>query len=124
MENNQPGQILWHDLTVPDATAVSAFYHKVLGWDIVPLSMGDYNDYCMNDAGGNTQAGICHARGGNAYLPPQWIMYVSVANLDKSLEECISSGGKIIGEKRKMGNDGKLYCLVQDPAGAYVMLCG
>ncbi|MDB5192795.1 MAG: hypothetical protein JWQ96_2358, partial [Segetibacter sp.] len=29
---------------------------------------------------------------------------------------------KLIGEKRKMGKD--YYCLIQDPAGAHVMLCG
>ena len=47
-------------------------------------------------------------------------MYITVENLDKSLEKCKSLGGRILGDKRKMGKD--TYCLIQDPAGAYVML--
>lgn len=123
MEKPKIGQIMWHDLTVPDATAVSEFYKKVVGWDIEPVNMGEYDDFCMKDETGETVSGVCHARGGNAYIPSQWIMYVSVANLDESLVQCVASGGKIIGDKRKMGKDG-FYCLVQDPAGAYMMLCG
>jgi predicted enzyme related to lactoylglutathione lyase len=123
MDKPKTGQISWHDLTVQDATGVAEFYKKVIGWDIVPLSMGEYDDYCMNNGEQQTVAGVCHARGVNAYIPPQWIIYVTVEDLDKSLEECIKAGGKIIGEKRKMGEQG-MYCLIQDPAGAYMMLCG
>ena len=123
MEKPKVGKILWHDLTVADAEGVSEFYKAVIGWDKEALSMGDYNDYCMKDETNETVSGVCHARGSNAYIPPQWIMYVQVADLDKSLEACVRLGGKQIGDKRKMGKEG-LYCLVQDPAGAYVMLCG
>ena len=42
------GSINWRDLTVRDATAVSAFYSAVVGWKIVSLDMGGYNDSCMN----------------------------------------------------------------------------
>jgi len=47
-------------------------------------------------------------------------MYILVENLDQSLETYKKLGGKVLGDKRKMG-DGH-YCLIQDPAGAYVML--
>ncbi len=114
--------MVWFDLTVEDAEAVSDFYVQVVGWEKQPLSMGDYADYMMS-AGEEGVSGVCHARGVNAYLPPQWLLYVMVENLDASLERCQSLGGKIIGEKRKMGEQGH-YCLIQDPAGAYMMLCG
>ena len=47
-------------------------------------------------------------------------MYITVENLDESLETCKKLGGKVLGEKRKMGDE--YYCLIQDPAGAFVML--
>ncbi len=122
MDKPKIGQIMWHDLTVPDATAVSEFYKKVVGWDIEAVSMGGYDDYCMKAENGETVSGVCHARGSNANIPPQWIMYVTVADLDESMKQCVAEGGQIIGEKRKMGEG--LYCLIQDPAGAYMMLCG
>lgn len=124
MEQKKNGSVVWIDLTVPDATKVSQFYSKVIGWDIVGLNMGDYEDYCMNDPeSGETMAGICHARGVNASLPAQWLPYMSVDSIDASLEEVIANGGKILGDKRSDGKGG-YYCLIQDPAGAYLMISG
>ena len=122
MSTNKVGQILWHDLTVPDATGISDFYQAVVGWEREGLSMGDYEDYIIKNPSAENEvvAGICHSKGVNADLPAQWLMYVTVENLEHSLETCQKKGGKIIGQKRKMGEG--WYCLIQDPAGAYVML--
>ena len=118
------GRVTWVDLTVEDADKVSGFYNKVIGWDIQGLDMGGYEDYCMNTPDdGETVAGICHARGVNTHIPPQWLMYVSVDDLEVSLKEVIANGGKIIGDKRSDGKGGH-YCLIQDPAGAYMMIAG
>lgn len=121
MENPTIGKVMWMDLTVEHAAIVSDFYKSVVGWEKEPLDMGGYADYVMK-VGEEGVSGVCHARGGNAYLPPQWLLYVMVENLDESLEKCKNLGGKVIGEKRKMGEQGH-YCLIQDPAGAYMMLC-
>ncbi len=122
MEETKPGQILWHDLTVENADVVSDFYKSVLGWEKEGLSMGEYDDFIIKSSkDGDVVAGVCHARGGNKDLPPQWLMYVKVSNLDESLAQCQANGGKVLGEKRKMGEG--YYSLIQDPAGAYMMLC-
>ena len=124
MEDHKIGRVSWMDLTIDDATTVSKFYSDVVGWDIQSFDMGGYEDYCMNDPEtGETLAGVCHARGGNASLPAQWLMYVSVADLDLSLEAVKNSGGKVLGDKKGDGKGGH-YCLIQDPAGAYMMLWG
>ena len=124
MEDKKTGRVVWMDLTISDATPVSEFYSKVIGWDIQEFDMGGYSDYCMNDPEtGETLAGVCNAKGVNANIPPQWLMYISVANLDKSLEAVTANGGEILGDKRSDGKGG-YYCLVQDPAGAYVMITG
>jgi len=115
------GRILWHDLTVEDAEGISSFYQELTGWEKEGLSMGEYEDFIMKSPEDNEViAGICHAKGANIDLPAQWLMYIVVESLDKSLEICKKMGGKVLGEKRKMGEG--FYCLIQDPAGAYVML--
>ena len=52
--------------------------------------MGAYSDFVMN-ADGTPIAGICHARGANADLPPVWLIYITVDDLDHSLDECQSA---------------------------------
>ncbi len=124
MEKQPLGSIVWHDLTAQDAAGLSSFYKQVAGWQPEPLSMGDYDDYIIKKPGSEeVVAGICHAQGPNAYIPPQWLLYITVENLDQSLEECVRLGGEVIGPKRTMGPE-QHYCLIRDPAGAYVMLCG
>jgi predicted enzyme related to lactoylglutathione lyase len=113
--------ISWHDLTVEDADAVSNFYCAVAGWTREGLSMGDYEDYVMKDKDGDVVAGICHAKGVNANIPPAWLPYVMVDNLEESQDACRKLGGKVLGNIRKMGPSGS-YCLIEDPAGAYIML--
>lgn len=122
MKEKKVGQILWHDLTVENAGKVSDFYQQVIGWEKEGLSMGNYDDFIIKNPDDNAViAGICHAKGVNKDLPAQWLMYITVENLDESMETCKKLGGKVLGEKRKMGED--YYCLIQDPAGAFVMLC-
>lgn len=127
MEKKKAGTILWHDLTVPDAGVVSDFYRQVIGWEKSPLSMGEYDDYVMQVPGAGegdhtmTTTGVCHAKGQNSSIPPQWMIYVAVDDLEKSMEQCTLHGGKVIGEKRSMGQEA-VYCLIQDPAGAHMML--
>ena len=117
----QVGSITWRDLTVPDATKVADFYKEVVGWKVEPVSMGDYNDYNVNTPKeGETVAGICHARGENSKMPAQWLMYITVANVEESARKCTEHGGEILDGPRDLG-EGR-FCVVKDPAGAVCAL--
>jgi predicted enzyme related to lactoylglutathione lyase len=113
------GSVSWTDLTVPDAVSVRKFYESVVGWTSTPLDMGGYDDFCMNIPGdGTTVTGICHARGENANWPAgQWLIYITVADLDASLQQCSKLGGKVIAGPRDMGGQGRA-AVIRDPAGA------
>ena len=110
------GAIVWQDLTVKDADLVSEFYASVVGWEKEPVSMGDYNDFNMNDAEGETASGVCHAKGINADLPAQWLLYVKVDSVADSAQKCIEHGGEIVFGPGKMGEN--LFAVIRDPAGA------
>lgn len=114
----RPGKIGWFDLTVPDAPKVRDFYASVVGWKPEPVDMGDYSDFNMTLAGdGTPAAGVCHARGTNADLPAQWLIYITVEDLDRSLEACAEGGGGIVTGPKDMGSAGR-YAVIRDPAGA------
>lgn len=124
MADKQPsiGEITWTDLTVPDAPKIRDFYQAVVGWTATPVEMGGYDDFCMNvPESGRTVAGICHARGANAGLPAQWLLYFNVADLEASLGTCIAQGGKALTEIRTMPDIGR-FCVIQDPVGAVAAL--
>jgi len=117
------GRIAWLDLTVPDAAATRDFYREVVGWSVQEIGMKDgearYADYAMLGEDGTGLAGICHARGGNAGLPPVWLIYLSVGNLSESIRRVEEEGGKLI---RTMQADSYAIAVIQDPAGAYFAL--
>ena len=118
-ETPKPGSIAWTDLTVNDAEALRDFYTRVTGWTAQPLSMGEYSDYVMVSSAGDGVAGICHARGPNAQVPPQWLIYIVVDDVERAAAECTALGGQIIDGPRPMG--GGIFCVIRDPAGA---ICG
>ena len=116
------GSIAWINLTVSDAGGIREFYAEVLGWKPEPVDMGGYSDFSMTDpASGKPIVGICHARGGNADLPLQWLVYFVVADLNASLAECVERGGRIVIGPGEMGT-GDRYCVIQDPVGAVSVL--
>ena len=116
----RPGTITWADLTVENAEQLRDFYQSVAGWAPEPVSMGSYADFSMNDSDGDPAAGICHARGGNADLPAQWLVYITVEDLDHSIAECQRLGGSVVAPPR--GYAGGRYCVIKDPAGAVCAL--
>ena len=115
------GTIGWIDLTVDDAIAVRDFYREVVGWQSESVDMGGYSDFnMMSPETGESVAGICHARGSNATLPPYWLIYVVVPDVDESISRCKDLGGEVVLEPRSMGGD--RYGVIRDPAGAVCAL--
>jgi predicted enzyme related to lactoylglutathione lyase len=116
------GGIGWVDLTVPDAEGIRDFYAQVVGWKPQALDMGGYSDFVMSAPGsGEGKAGVCHARGGNAAIPPVWLVYLMVEDLDASAARCEQLGGKVLAPARSAGPSGR-FCVIQDPAGAVAAL--
>ena len=123
-EKPEVGSVSWFDLTVSNAEEVRDFYSKVIGWKYqgVPMENGAYQDYNMNAPGsGKTVTGVCHATGTNKDLPAQWLLYITVKDVDKSTEMCKISGGKVLVAPKNMGNYGR-YSVIEDPAGAVCAL--
>jgi predicted enzyme related to lactoylglutathione lyase len=118
--NSLSGSISWMDLTVSsdkaDATKVRDFYQQVVGWNHEGVDMGDYEDFCMQDASGNAIAGVCHAKGKNADIPTTWLIYITVDDVDAASQRCQSSGGEVV-RPASVAGEGK-FAILKDPAGA------
>ncbi len=111
------GEMAWLDLTVEHAEQVKDFYQAVVGWQSEAVSMGDYQDFSMvAPESKQPVSGICHARGGNADLPPMWLPYFLVADIEQSVAQVLAQGGQMLTEIKSFGQD--KYAVVKDPAGA------
>ena len=109
---SEPGRISWIDLTVPDAEGIRDFYQYVAGWEPSPVAMGVYEDYCMTPPGAEVPvAAICHARGYNEDLPPAWLIYITVGDLDEAIRRCQERGGKVRVLIRDTGGHGATVLL-------------
>ena len=116
-----PGSILWRDLTVADAEGIRDFYRAVVGWEFRPEDMGGYDDYHMLvPLTGERAAGIYHARGENADIPPAWLIYIVVEDIHESVGQCEALGGSVMVRPRQMGAG--YFSVIQDPAGAVCAL--
>lgn len=115
------GRVVWTDLTVGDAEGIRDFYAEVVGWEFHGEPIEDYEDFVMTPNGGvDAAAGICHARGTNAALPPVWLVYISVSNIEESASKCKTLGGRFIDGPRPMGEG--MFCAIADPSGAVCAL--
>lgn len=115
------GAVIWVDLTVPNTEEVRDFYQEVIGWAWQPVSQGDYDDYNMLPPGTDQPAaGVIQKRGVNADIPSQWMIYVTVADLDASLAAVERRGGQRVTAIKD--HDGHRMCVIQDPAGAVLTL--
>lgn len=120
---SKSGSIIWTDLTVPNADEIRDFYAQVVGWQPEEVDIGGgYSDYNMKIPGLDTPAaGICWSKGINQGIPPQWMIYIVVEEMQESLRRCEHLGGKVLYGPRSSGGGG-LLCIIQDPAGAVAAL--
>ena len=100
------GRIAWLSLTVPDADAIRDFYTQVVGWTWQEVQVADeagpYADYTMARRTARRRREL-RARGRDAGLPPVWLIYLPVGDLDESLRRVDEEGGKVI---RRLGATG------------------
>src|ERR1035441_2836911 len=66
-------------------------------------------------------AGLCHAKGENVGLPPVWLIYITVDDLDLGIRRCQELGGKLLRPAISMGASGR-FCVIEDPVGAICAL--
>jgi len=116
------GKIGWFDLTVDNADSIKDFYSAVVGWEAKEFDMGEYSDYTMNIPETDIcVAGICNKKGTNAEIPSNWMMYITVADIEQSSEAVIAKGGKLLTKIKNMGESSR-YVFIQDPSGAVCAL--
>lgn len=120
---------IWYELTTSDLDAAIAFYGDVIGWTVTP-SGAPGMDYRLihaprsGDAGGKDVGGMMAlpAEAKAMGMPPAWVGYVDVADVDAEVLAFEAAGGKVAWPANDLPEVGRMAMLV-DPQGAmiYVM---
>ncbi len=113
-----PGKFVWFELVSRDPKKAQAFYGEVLGWKVQAFPMGDFT-YEMIETPTGTVGGYAPPRSDRA--PSHWISYVSVADVDASLQAAVAAGGKVIEPAFDVPNVGRM-ARIADPTGAELCL--
>lgn len=115
------GEFCWNELATPNLQVAKDFYGKVFGWEFIDHDMGEMV-YTMIKRDGKEFGGIWSIPKDQAEeIPPHWMAYILVENVDKSLETAAKQGGTIVKPAANISDYGR-FAIITDPTGAHVAL--
>ena len=111
----ESGRFVWHDLMSKDVNAAKRFYGALFGWRFEDTKRGD-RAYVLARLGSEPVAGIVDV----SSLPnagAQWLSFMAIADVDKTVAQVQSDGGQILVEPRELPSIARA-AVIADPQGA------
>lgn len=117
---NHHGDFIWYELITPDPDGAQAFYRPLTGWSFADSAQPGM-DYRIAATGEGAVAGLMKTPEG-APMPPAWLGYVGVDDVDKMAASITDGGGAVHMGPMDIPGVGR-FAFVADPQGAmfYVM---
>ena len=112
---DDPGAFTWNELLTSDSKAALTFYSALFGVETPTLS--DPMPYNMLRVDGKNVAGVRDITGEMGPIPPHWGVYFATNDVDESLKQAISLGGKVLFGPLDVPTVGR-FAVLQDPQGA------
>jgi len=112
------GAASWHELMTTDAAAAMKFYTDVFGWrPSETLDMGAMGKYHMFNRPHGMIGGMMNKPPEMAPVPPHWMIYFRVPDINAATERIKANGGRILnGPMEVPGGDWIVNAM--DPQGA------
>ena len=111
-----PGTVCWADLSTRDVDTAAKFYSAVFGWHIGP-GENDSSGYLHIKNGDQFIGGIPPAHMMPSNVPPHWMLYFLVDDVDQSTSRVTEMGGKVFMPPMTMEKVGRMS-VVADGQGA------
>lgn len=110
---NAPGAFCWNELFTPDVDGSLSFYGDLFGWTSHPFE-GSPEPYYVVQNAGHGNGGIRPL--GDSGMPPAWLVYFAVEDIDASLAQTESLGGSRVAGPIDIGV--AKVGVARDPQGA------
>ena len=115
------GEFVWNELATTNVQGAKKFYGKVFDWEFTDKNTDDMT-YTIIKKGNKEFGGIWAIPAAQqSQIPPHWLAYIMVENVEQSLEKAQQNGATIIKPIQKAGDMG-LFAIIKDPVGAHVAL--
>jgi predicted enzyme related to lactoylglutathione lyase len=114
---------IWYELLTTDPDAAASFYGAVLGWTATNSEQPGMDYRIFNKLGTNIGGLMALPRAAIASgMQPSWLGYISVADVDQSVDRIVAAGGALHMPAMSIAGVGRI-AMVADPQGAsfYVM---
>jgi predicted enzyme related to lactoylglutathione lyase len=123
-----PGKIIWHDLITHTPEASKHFYSELFGWEFEDLGLdfgfGRTLNYSLIRHQGELIGGMIdanHIGQPNPEQLSQWVVVMSVADIEAAVTAVAASGGKVLTTPQDVAERGKI-ALIEDDQGAALAL--
>jgi predicted enzyme related to lactoylglutathione lyase len=111
------GRFSWHELMTTDYKKAFDFYRQLFGWEKTgEMDMGGGNMYFMYGQRGKMYGGIFNRPPEMAAMPPFWMCYIHVKDVNKAVEATRAGGGMV--KQPPMEVPGGWIAVLGDPQGA------
>jgi predicted enzyme related to lactoylglutathione lyase len=114
-----PNAFVHTELSTDDVAAAKKFYRGLFAWKLKDTKMGPGMVYTLIDAGKGVGGGMMKKPMPDA--PTQWLSYVEVASVAKTIAKAKKLGARICVESQSVMGMGTLGIFI-DPAGAMLGL--
>ena len=114
------GSFAWNELATTNIDACRSFYSTLLGWEASEMPMEGMT-YTVFSKGGKQVAGMMPIAPEWGEVPPHWLGYISVEDVDVSAGMVESLGGSILVPPTDIPTIGR-FAVIKDPAGAVVSI--
>lgn len=115
----EQGRFVWRDLMTKDVATAKRFYSELLGWRFEDTKRND-RPYSLARVESVPVAGLVDVSA-IADAGPQWISFMAVEDVDKTVELVTSNGGKVLLSPRDVATIGRA-AVIADPQGAPIGL--
>jgi predicted enzyme related to lactoylglutathione lyase len=114
----QPGAFSWCELLTSDVEGAKAFYGEVFGWTLKEGPLGNI-PYTVIEVDGHEIGGIAPLPPGNPHMPPTWGSYITVQDVDQTVQKVTELGGAVVMQPMDIPTVGR-FALIKDPQGAMI----
>ncbi|NOZ02779.1 MAG: VOC family protein [Deltaproteobacteria bacterium] len=111
------GKFVWFEVMTHDIDKAKAFYTQMFGWEVEEMSMEGGFVYSAFRNGGANFGGLFPMDKSMKDVPPHWLGYLSVDDVDETAKKIESAEGMIAVEPMTVPGVGRM-ALALDPEGA------